>query len=129
MEQRLAAMEQAEVGPGPGDLDGAPRIDGWSLIIDGQILRAQGDLTGHPTISDPWVTTSPVLGYDAEAAWMRTRSRWYVLGALTAPLAPEYEAAAQRLLAAWRAKGREWTRDGYSSLPGGGITGGSAGRP
>jgi len=103
----LSAIADAERGPGPKDLDDAPVLTGWRLMLDGALLRAAGDLSGHPTISDPFVTTSPVLGFDAGAGWIRTRSRWYRLGEpddrdhLVAT-----EEAAQRLLAALRVGAR-----------------------
>jgi len=103
----LVAIADAERGAGPKDLDGAPVLTGWRLMLDGALLRAAGDLSGHPTISDPFVTTSPVLGFDLGAGWMRTRSRWYRLGEpddrdhLVAT-----EEAAQRLLAALRVGAR-----------------------
>ena len=77
-------------------------------MLDGALLRAAGDLSGHPTISDPFVTTSPVLGFDLGAEWMRTRSRWYRLGE---PDDHDHfvstEEAAQRLLAALRLGARK----------------------
>lgn len=116
----LSAVEQAEAGPSSGDIDGAPMIDNWYLVWrDSDAIRADGDVSGHPEISDPRVTTSPVLGFqydfDLEAGWLRTMSRWYRLGRLRAvpvaspdPQAKRREAldAAQDLLRrhreAWR---------------------------
>ena len=119
-EDLLSAIEQAEAGPSSGDIDGAPMIDNWFLVWrGGDAIRADVDVSGHPEISDPWVTTSPVLGFqydfDLEAGWLRTMSRWYRLGRLRAvPVAsPDPQAmrregldAAQDLLTrhreAWR---------------------------
>lgn len=86
-EDLLAALDEAEAGPEPDDLQGAPMIDNWFLIWrDGDVVRADGDVHRHPTIDDPWVTTSPVLGYDydfdREEGWLRSISRWYRLGRL-----------------------------------------------
>ncbi|MBB3987987.1 hypothetical protein GGQ68_004341 [Sagittula marina] len=86
-EDLLAALDEAEAGPQPDDLPDAPVIDNWFLIWrDGDVVRADGDVHGHPTIDDPWVTTSPVLGYsydfDREEGWLRSISRWYRLGRL-----------------------------------------------
>ncbi|WP_375262631.1 DUF6634 family protein [Palleronia sp.] len=83
----LSAIAEAEAGPQPGELDDAPAINNWFLIWrDGDVVRADGDVSGHPTISDPWVTTSPVLGYaydfDRQRGWLRSISRWYRLGQL-----------------------------------------------
>lgn len=86
-EDLLVALDEAEAGPEPDDLQGAPMIDNWFLIWrDGDVVRADGDVQGHPTIDAPWVTTSPVLGYDydfdREEGWLRSISRWYRLGRL-----------------------------------------------
>lgn len=86
-EDLLTALDEAEAGPEPDDLQDAPMIDNWFLIWrDGDLIRAGGDVHGHPTIDDPWVTTSPVLGYDydfdREEGWLRSISRWYRLGRL-----------------------------------------------
>ena len=119
-EDLLSAIEQAEAGPSSGDIDCTPMIDNWFLVWrDGDAIRADGDVSGHSEISDPWVTTSPVLGFqydfDLEAGWLRTMSRWYRLSRLRAvpvaspdPQAKRREAldAAQDLLTrhreAWR---------------------------
>ncbi|WP_409371909.1 DUF6634 family protein [Pseudooceanicola marinus] len=86
-EDLLVALDEAESGPEPDDLQDAPMIDNWFLIWrDGDAVRADGDVHGHPTINDPWVTTSPVLAYDyhfdREEGWLRSISRWYRLGRL-----------------------------------------------
>lgn len=73
-------LESAERGPTSDELASAPMIDQWWLELLGGWLRARGDLSGHPVISDPHVTTSPVLGFDVDAGWLRTRSRFYRLG-------------------------------------------------
>jgi hypothetical protein len=73
-------LGSAECGPSPEELAVAPKIDGWWLELIGGWLRARGDLSGHPDISDPHVTTSPVIGFDVDAGWLRTRSRFYRLG-------------------------------------------------
>ncbi|MGR3803083.1 DUF6634 family protein [Marinibacterium profundimaris] len=97
----LSAVEQAEAGPSSGDIDGAPLIDNWFLVWrDGDAIRADGDVSGHPEISDPWVTTSPVLGFqydfDLETGWLRTMSRWYRLGRLRAVPIPSPDPQAKR---------------------------------
>ncbi len=111
-EALLAAIADTERGPGPTDLKDAPVLNRWWLMPDGILLRAAGDLTGHPTIFDPFVTTSPVLGFDASAGWMRTRSRWYKLGVPDDRHDAAINEAAQRLLAALRVRARK----AYSSI-------------
>lgn len=76
----LEILDEAENGPTPGQLDGAPHLDLWMIVDFHNHLRAQGDVSGHPDISDPFVTTSPVIGFDAKAGWLRSRSRFYSLG-------------------------------------------------
>lgn len=73
-------LESAERGPTSDELASAPMIDQWWLEMIGGWLRALGDLSGHPDIQEPHVTTSPVLGFDVDAGWLRTRSRFYRLG-------------------------------------------------
>ena len=73
-------LKEAVTAPTPEKLASSPLIDGWWIIRAGAFLRAQGQLAGHPTISDPFVTTSPIMGFDDEKGWMRTRSRYYRLG-------------------------------------------------
>lgn len=99
----MAAVEEAERGPGPNDLDDAPVLTNWYLGIEDGVLLAAGDVTGHPLIAASTLTTSPILALDAEAGWMRTRSRWYRLGP---PHDPEgyrrIDPAVQQSLAALR---------------------------
>lgn len=88
-EDLWSAFKQADAGPRSEDLDSSPMIDNWFLVWrDGDAIRVDGDVSGHPEISAPWVTTSPVLGFrydfDFKAGWLRTVSRWYRLGRLRA---------------------------------------------
>lgn len=74
-------LKEALTAPAPEKLASSPIIDGWWIIKAGAFLRARGQLTAHPTIDDPFVTTSPIIGFDHGNGWMRTRSRYYRLGA------------------------------------------------
>lgn len=103
-EALLAAIADAERGPDLTDLKDAPTLSRWWLQSDGSLLRAAGDLTGHPSIFDPFVTTSPVLGFDAGAGWMRTRSRWYKLGMPVDRHDAAIDEAARGLLTVMRAR-------------------------
>lgn len=77
----IAALREAGRGPQLGDLDNAPYLSEWWLVYEPtKLIKAKGNLSGHPTIDDPFVTTSPVLGFDLKRSWMRTRNRWYRLG-------------------------------------------------
>ena len=116
-EQLLLAIEEAERGPTPEDLELAPVLRLWQLEIDGSILRAVGMCDGHPLISEPYLTTSPIIGFDVAAGWMRTRSRWY---RLTRAVDPAHmamiEPTAQRLLGALRRHVKNALRDQNSDV-------------
>jgi hypothetical protein len=103
---------EAENGPVGDQLMGAPILDVWYLILTpDHFIRARGAVVGHPGIDDPYITTSPVIGFDVENRWMRTRSRFYrlghdlnvgpemsVVGALSHEYAQRYLAEARKLL-------------------------------
>lgn len=77
----LGALSEAERGPTPEDLADAPYLNPYRLEDHGDgIQHLYGRVEGHPSIDDPYVTTSPVLAFDPDASWARTRSRWYRLG-------------------------------------------------
>lgn len=108
IDELARAVEDAESGPTTEALDGAPVLSDWRLVLSGTMLLAEGDIEGHPTIKDPWIRTSPVLAFDTAAGWMRTRSRWYILGpAADAGELTTIEAGAQQMLAALRQKVRD----------------------
>lgn len=76
----MSAIKQAKAGRSPSDLNSSPVIDNWFLVWrDGDAIRADGDLSGHPEISGPRVTPSPVLGFqydfDLEAGWLHISKR------------------------------------------------------
>lgn len=107
----LLAIEAAEAGPQISDLEDAPLLQNWFFIKrESDAIRAEGDLSGHPSISDPWVTTSPVIGfrYDfgTSKGWLRSFSRWYRLGAVCEAVGdiPGPEGAVGRALAATAAR-------------------------
>lgn len=69
-------------GPGPSELDGAPILNDYMFLTDGEHIWLRGVVTGHPKISDGRIaTTSVLVEIDRETAtWVRTASRWYRLG-------------------------------------------------
>jgi len=73
-------LEEAVTKPSDEVLAAAPFLDGWWIIQAGQFLRARGQVEGHPSIDDPYVTTSPLMGFSVAEGWMRTRSRYYRIG-------------------------------------------------
>lgn len=73
-------LKEAVTKPSDDVLASAPFLDGWWIVQAGQFLRARGQVEGHPSIDDPYVTTSPLIGFNVDEGWMRTRSRYYRLG-------------------------------------------------
>lgn len=78
---REAARIAAGFVPGEAELAGAPLLSSWIVEVQpGGLIRLVGSVSGHPTISDGWCTTSVVLAADETAGWARTVSRYYRLG-------------------------------------------------
>ncbi|MGB3337167.1 MAG: DUF6634 family protein [Devosia sp.] len=78
---REANRIAAGFAPGEAELAGAPMLSDWAVEPQpGGIVRMVGIVTGHPSIRDGWCTTSPVLAADEVAGWVRTVSRYYLLG-------------------------------------------------
>lgn len=79
----LRALEELrdvyQSGESP-DLSDAPMIDAWGLAPAGDVVVLVGLVTGHPTIADGAITTSPVLSIADDRTWARTVSRFYRLG-------------------------------------------------
>ncbi|MEN3145232.1 DUF6634 family protein [Ochrobactrum sp. WV_118_8] len=73
-------LVEAVTRPSDEVLANAPFLNLWWIIQAGQFLRARGQVEGHPSIDEPYVTTSPVMGFNVDEGWMRTRSRYYRLG-------------------------------------------------
>jgi|GEM_PF-3342608 len=73
-------LKEAVTKPSDDELASAPFLDGWWIVQAGQFLRARGQVEGHPSIDDPYVTTSPLIGFNVDEGWMRTKSRYYRLG-------------------------------------------------
>lgn len=106
-EEALRAIADAERGPTDEELSDAPYVNHYRLERTGESgQRIYGQLHGHPTIDDPYVTTTPLFGFDPDEGWARTRSRWYRLGSDWLLPNPEERdemvEAVQRLLKATR---------------------------
>lgn len=84
--------------PNSRTLAAAPRLEDWrEATYPGTDLPCLvGRVVGHPTIGDGPVTTSPIIAQgEGVTQWIRTESRFYVLGA---PRPPSVNAL-ERLLA------------------------------
>lgn len=106
-EEILKAIADVERGPTDEELSNAPYVNHYRLETIGKSAQQiYGRVQDHPTIDDPYVTTTPLFGFDPDEGWARTRSRWYRLGPDWQLLNPEERdamvVAVQRLLKATR---------------------------
>lgn len=106
-EEVLKAIADAERGPTDEELSNAPYVNHYRLETIGKSAQQiYGQVQDHPTIDDPYVTTTPLYGFDPDEGWARTRSRWYRLGPDWQLLNPEERdettKTIQRLLKATR---------------------------
>jgi len=76
----LISITAAKADPSPEDLATAPLLDRWRLQVTflGELVL-EGAVTGHPTLDDTFITTSPLIALDPDSRWARTVSRWYRL--------------------------------------------------
>ncbi|WP_306419275.1 DUF6634 family protein [Loktanella sp. Alg231-35] len=103
----LSPIADAERGPTDEELSAGPYVNHYRLeTMEKSIQQIYGRVHGHPTIDDRFETTTPLFGFDPDAGWARTRSRWYRLGPDWQLLNPdereETATAIQRLLKAQR---------------------------
>jgi hypothetical protein len=71
-------------GPSDHDLDAAPVLEHWSMA-ERSLTCLVGIGSKHPRIPDGPVMTTEPWAIDFERRWVRTLSRWYVLGAARNP--------------------------------------------
>ncbi|MEG3662782.1 DUF6634 family protein [Celeribacter halophilus] len=84
-----SAMKAVDAGVSEADLATAPNLTYWRPHISRQWAPILwGMVSGHPELSDGWITTSQLVAIDPNLRWARTASRWYALG----PPFSEYEA-------------------------------------
>jgi hypothetical protein len=67
-------------GPTSEELENAPLLSGWRLLITSLGVRLVGNVERHPRLGSGEVTTSQVWVADPEGKWARTISRFYKLG-------------------------------------------------
>lgn len=70
--------------PSPAELGAAPLLEDWRWRPRTG-LTLLGTVQGHPLLADGPVSTSEVVVHAPEQSWVRTLSRWYVLGCPAAP--------------------------------------------
>lgn len=81
IDEALRAIADAERGPTEDELSVAPYVNHYRLETIGKsVQQIYGRVHSHPTIDDRYVTTTPLFGFDPDAGWARSRSRWYQLG-------------------------------------------------
>lgn len=62
------------------ELEDAPTLENWSIATR-QVNAINGSVSGHPRLGTRNnVLTSEVFAIDKQAKWVRTFSRYYVLG-------------------------------------------------
>lgn len=68
--------------PDAATLAAAPVIEDWYAdhYPNTQDVCLVGKVTGHPTLGDQVITTSPVMALDPQYQWARSHSRFYRLG-------------------------------------------------
>lgn len=59
---------EAENASLPEVLEDAPGLAGWWIARGKNYLHARGSVVDHPTIDDPFVTNSPVIGFMSKRA-------------------------------------------------------------
>ncbi|MFL1461616.1 DUF6634 family protein [Roseococcus sp. DSY-14] len=65
--------------PTPAELGAAPLLEDWSWSPR-TALTLTGTVQDHPVLADGPIRTSAVLVHSPSQSWVRTLSRWYVLG-------------------------------------------------
>ncbi len=74
------ALEAAEEGPTAEVLAESPLLMNWQIIMMAGRLCLAGEVSGHPTLKDDFITTSHLVFLSPSLDWARTMSRFYRLG-------------------------------------------------
>lgn len=74
------ALEAAEKGPTAEVLAESPLLVNWQIIMMAGRLCLAGEVSGHPTLKDDFITTSHLVFLSPGLDWARTMSRFYRLG-------------------------------------------------
>lgn len=76
-----SAMKAVDAGAPEAGLARAPNLTYWRPHISRRWAPILwGMVSGHPKLSDGWITTSQLVAIDPDFRWARTASRWYALG-------------------------------------------------
>ena len=73
--QRIASGD----APSAEELAAAPVLSNW-ILYNVDAVAARGIVQSHPILPDGPCWTSEVAVYSPRERWVRTLSRWYVLG-------------------------------------------------
>jgi hypothetical protein len=68
------------LAPMPAELEHAPLLVDWRLLLALSGLSLTGFVAGHPRLGSTNIITSPSWVLDPELRWARTLSRFYSLG-------------------------------------------------
>jgi hypothetical protein len=66
--------------PLPDQIDRAPLLTNWGIVVTPLGVRLVGIVSGHPRHGNCTVMTSQIWVADSAGAWVRTLSRFYKLG-------------------------------------------------
>ncbi len=69
----------AGTGPTADELASAPVLENWH-IGEWRLPNLVGVGSGHPRLPDGRIYTTPVVLIDRSSGWIRSASRWYVIG-------------------------------------------------
>jgi hypothetical protein len=88
----------------PFALRDAPLLENWAAVLAPVGVCLIGLASGHPMLGDRPIVTSPLYAADPEGRWVRSTSRFYLLG-------KSADATMRDRLASWFAGEREGDED------------------
>jgi hypothetical protein len=77
----LAAIRAVDAGISEGELDAAPLMENWRVLISpGGSPVLWGKAVGHPRLGTKMITTSRLIAINHDRTVARSLSRWFRLG-------------------------------------------------